>query len=748
MSTKLFAIDNSGSTSNNTNYWKTVNNIVKDYTNSNFVLWNSDTTEICDFKTVAKNITEKYGTAGTSPNVFLKHIKNDMDLVIITDGQIDSSNVAKCHDTLDRMKVKLNDVQVYFIGDEQHMNLSVAAPFTKLGNSCLLKVNDENIIDYDNLDLNLEQYYNNFSKFLEDYDTIYKKVTLLNLGNTNDKIRAEIIKLQNQLMNNIASQVSQSLPISDIIDTIRKNTFESVGEVMSLITKYDFSVNLNFLKEIQSSFGKLLAAFDNKNDFSFNRLRHGKIARASEIDEASITNTKITEDIVSKFECPILLDVDTPVLLIKDGDPILSDPVLIDTAEKIAQCPWTIFFYPELIEKVISRLDHPLGYTSTYQMFQNSTTIQSPLTRSNCSTALIFSQNQTKVKEANNYTLAKLLFGKKLLGGSDVWMAILFLIIKNCRYLSENVEFMETVSNYIIDRSSTCSVPITLTSSFCRPIIQTPLNIAVWYCINSYKLYNCGENNRFFAMYPFLDKMLELCKLFSLPVVFQEEMLVKADITRVLKFLGNKKRESGWNLKLRSLWQNSVTIDDNIFMLDGPNKSVAITDVIPFPTMLTIPQIYSLSKLVTNNTKIGNIILPDSVDKLNATFTVVKNYGYQDSCNTSPIIPINIDTLLPFKRDLETLEEWKVEAKKKFQCPIEKLLSMKFYIREFIIEHRRLPSKVEYLKHMQSRQKFRYGIDTLPEMVSQWADEVIDQYSKFDLKNFLKKYPESTRFIL
>lgn len=82
-----------------------------------------------ELKQIAKNCRGDFG--GTDPSTFLPHIRPNSRLVVITDGQIGSRQVAEFDSKLASTGVQLKSVEVYIVGSR--IDLSVVCPFLRCG---------------------------------------------------------------------------------------------------------------------------------------------------------------------------------------------------------------------------------------------------------------------------------------------------------------------------------------------------------------------------------------------------------------------------------------------------------------------------------------------------------------------------------------------------------------------------------------------------------------------------------------
>ena len=146
----IFAIDNSGSTGGEKEYWGKVTKLLKEADpNTQCIFWNSGVPQIVA-KAKAIDIAErKHGTGATDPSTFIpvlyQALENNelpINLILITDGQIAPSGnpdnkeqviacIAECDKLLKEKKAKFSELKVYFVYTGGGIDLSVAAPFLR-----------------------------------------------------------------------------------------------------------------------------------------------------------------------------------------------------------------------------------------------------------------------------------------------------------------------------------------------------------------------------------------------------------------------------------------------------------------------------------------------------------------------------------------------------------------------------------------------------------------------------------------
>ncbi|WP_339051349.1 hypothetical protein [Rickettsiella endosymbiont of Xylota segnis] len=275
------------------------------------------------------NFKYKKDGGGTYPSCFIKKLPRDetgIILTIINDGQVSNNEVKKCEDLLNENKIKFSDLNVFYIGPEDKMNLSVVASFLR-GERISEKgmVYNQYINDsYKNYFFvhpirELKKYFDNLTLFLKEADKLAEKFDLQNLGRTNQNkiFRDELAKLKNNLLDFILKKdknIEKTNP--ENIEKILKNLKESkdtdaINNLNNLIDN-----NQNLALELDTAFKKLFVALDRKDGYNFNRNVSNTHTMTTTVQEVPINelSTALAKKETTVYVCPITLNVDVPIL--------------------------------------------------------------------------------------------------------------------------------------------------------------------------------------------------------------------------------------------------------------------------------------------------------------------------------------------------------------------------------------------------------------------------------------------------
>ena len=168
-----------------------------------------------------------------------------------------------CDRLLENKDIKIKQLNVFFIGPEDNMNLSVSAPFMRAGRipeagmDCEIKINNEEIKRQTLKPAlsQIEKYWGKPEFFLEQASSFLNELTLQNLGRDNQDMifRNKLVGLQKNLLQVVAKNkqsgelksklddLMQTLPNKDEKSAMSgvKNLFEnSTDETEKQIEAY------------------------------------------------------------------------------------------------------------------------------------------------------------------------------------------------------------------------------------------------------------------------------------------------------------------------------------------------------------------------------------------------------------------------------------------------------------------------------------------------------------------------------
>lgn len=738
----VFAIDCSGSTGNHEKYWLTVYRMIDSNPNAKILFWDTSVKEMSRKDALAWCM-KKSGGGGTDPTCIAKALPSTskLNFVLVTDGQIDASSVSRCDQALNNRP--FSSVEVNFINTGGQMNLSVSAPFTRKADKVKINVGDEVLATGSTTEtIDLKKYYGKPEEFMKDAEMILKQVVLQCLGKNNQALRNEFLELQKNLLATLAKNNSAGGEYSKLRDLLKAGQYDAA---VTMVRTFIANADSSFGKKIEAIIQELINQCTGSTNFSFDLLQPGRLARAMPVKTAP-TEELPEEENHSKFECPVTLDNDSvPVLCVKQGTPIFEglDKGYLDS---LMTSPLMVLDNPDLVQKLVDRLDHLVSLTAYKELLKQSAIVKSPMTRNPISSIISVGNEKTHLK-ATNYALADLFFGKKLVGQPELWLAVLYFAIQKVEYLRENKEFMGAFVKSMIQRMESKNTNITLTGLPVDPLIKAPVDIAIWYCVVSPHIVNNttpvdDARNRLRSFGTASRYLLELVELFGYPY---DKAWTLHQMKRYKAFwwmMKEEKDHSDWRKRLRAQWQNSLTLSDgSIEMLDG-----APTGQKPkFPDFeLSLEELVALSKLVDQNKATNSVAIPSKLDLV--TPRHVTNYGYSDNLSDEDALsptPVCPDTFRPYTYDRKLKLHWLTCTEKKWG-PLNKQISNYNYFIRYVHENDEFPTQEKFIKYTASKQANRESnaMDTLPKQTVLFVKKMFEDYEEVlgkDFKNFTPK---------
>lgn len=731
-------IDYSGSTGGEAAYWNYASKLISENPDATYVIWDTEA-QIISRSAVQKIADKRQGNGGTQPQCFIKLIPEKSNLILLTDGQISTSDVDKCEKILNgRMFTK---VDVHFYKTSGEVNLSVSTPLTRktkyrmyLDGKILAEGSSIEAID-------LNPYFNNPEKFVDESDNLLKQIIMQNLGKTNTSLRDELLKLQKNMLNYIATSNSSDNKFGNLRELLSDGQYDdSIKLMKEVISKGDTSLG----KQIEKIIQEMIAQCSGSNNFSLNILEPGRLTRATVLDKITVEEIPKTEH-YSAFECPIFFEHDIPLCLIKTGPPVFFD-VEKNYLDNIMTNPFLVLNDSNLAERVKNRIDHLIGFDAGKSLFANAN-VKSPMSRELISSALVLG-NDTTHSTATNFALADIFFGKKLVGQSELWLSVLYFIIKQITYLSEDIQFMKVLESNLIYRMKSCNTNITLSGLPIEPLLKCPMDLAIWYCVASplivsNKSETDDARNRLRSFGSSVRYLLELVELLGYPYN-KSWTTYQLSLYRVFAWMMNEEKNcTQWRKLIRSQYQNSMTLEDGktLIILDGPalNKPSLPSNCEGVP----IVDLRDLMNLVSQNRTTNSVMIPiDFNERKCMKLKYEVNYGYPEIVEDVPV-KISPRTMRPYVIDLKLRKHWTI-CSEKIYGPLDKQISNDNYFIRYVDEYHCYPSKREFYLYIESKQANRLGnpVSTLPKMIAVFIDSLFQDYEEVLGVNF-NKVPSS-----
>jgi hypothetical protein len=736
----LVAVDYSGSTGGCANYWDAVSNIVSNVipkgANTNYLLWDSSYVMV-DFNKLIDNCKKRTGNGGTSPDEVLKYMTKTMPgeeivLHLFTDGQVGQGNVAACDALIKKHEISFKKVYVHFYNTGGAINLSVSAPFTR---KCAFEIyidGKSTAEGNSREEVDLRQW-EDLTYFLENYEKLRGNITMQNLGIMNNDLRNQLLELKKKLLAAYVKRGFDSTSEKPLMNALNSGDYaRALNEVNSLVVAYQSK--MDGPKLIEKAIGDMITACTSPGNFSFDLIKGSRAERADMVTDMPAEQVEEVLASEKTFECPIMLDTDVPALLIaKPQLPILAG-LEKDVVDDIINCPLNLWKYNDLVVKVAELLDHPVGCQSLKGgLFETS-----PLTRRELVGAVTLGAADDHCK-ATNWTLAQVFSGGKLLGNPDLWTVLVYYIAKKrVNYLSENEELMNSFGNHLKYRLMKHKTNLGLSGLPDFPLIKVPVGAALWYCVASGDIY--AEKNhaqdRLRAFGGIGEIFVHMLDVLGLPYD-KEYTHDRLKLLRVFGWMMSQKLNKAKLVDLiRSYYQNHIYLvgKERFIFLDGPEPAERnpkaptlpeFTQGIPFEVLVT------LSNLIDPLKKSGDVIIEKYVAPTRIHFK--KNYGYPTNWNKEQIfekeqkVKICPLTFRPYFIDPVKNKHWELCVEETWECPLDKMISLKNYYIRFVIENLKFPTREELIEYLYDKQRNKESnaMDTLPQYAEIFVDHMI-----------------------
>ena len=533
---KCFAIDYSGSTHGDTFYHNNVKSILDEKYNNedDIIIWDTIAkfTSYNEYMDINKN---RKGEGGTSPQSIFelfqnKEKKNYSEFILITDGEVNQSDVESCDKNFELYKNILiyNYAEIYLIGRKDYANLSVGCPFTRFCSSktILKSPNEEKIIsEISSDDLKIVEKVNSIStedEFNKNYESIKNACIIRLIGTSGDvEIRKALLLMQRRIIKD-NTQKNKLLNEEKIDILLKEKKFEEAKNEIKYCLKTidnEFSKKMNLL--IRISDGAI------KQIFNIDEIQSFQAITATKTEEV---NTLELEDIPSsiehsKFICPISIENEIdPVILITVPDEFIKDnkliPLLVGLdkiqTENIISCPYNALYNKDFMDKFHQCIDHAISLKQIRDAENSGHPFEvSPITRKKIIGIIPLGESNEHIKAAD-WTLMQLISGGKNLGDKNIWFSILWLLVKEKKfpYLNDVEDFLKA---QVLYRFSNYKTSISMSGLGNLPQKEVYYGTAAWACLISiYLIPEISRNNNLLLVHLFHYKeLVEIVNLFE-----------------------------------------------------------------------------------------------------------------------------------------------------------------------------------------------------------------------------------------
>jgi hypothetical protein len=458
------------------------------------------------------------------------------------------------------------------------------------------------------------------------------------------------------------------------------------------------------------------------------------------------------------------------VCLVTDGAPVL-DGVDKRQLEALMTHPLALLLDRALIGAVRARLDHLIGLDAVRTLAARAD-IVSPITRRPVVAVLAFGRERDHVR-ATNYALARILFGTKLVGVPELWLAALYFIVHDeVAYLRDQPAFMSAFRDHLTHRMRMHTTNMTLTGLPIEPMVKAPVDVAVWYCAISPFMWESNaardaECNRLRAFGPtarFLLRILD--ELFpdyayERPVIVHWCALYRAFAWMMHAAKQQTPQPQAWRTLLRAQVQNSTRLSDGttIVLLDGPASDATRPPLPPAlaDPALTFAELWTLAtQYVDVRNATGAVFIPRTLACVDAPVAVY-NYAYpRGMTTTDAYVPtLSPATFRPVYVDREERRPWGECFKERYGSnDMRQYLSMYKYFIDCTHDWHRYPTRDMYVAYVARKQAARWESpkETLPEAMAALVDQLFANYvrvlgagfAQVPVRDFMNKTGSST----
>jgi hypothetical protein len=759
----LIAYDGSGSTGDHAFYHDETQRIVAGNPDATILFWDTAGRPISREELAAIN-RERKGGGGTDPAVIADYVKAtgfDGDLVIITDGQVGSVD-----GVTHRLgpNAKFRSVTAHLIHTGGTVNMSVSCPFTRRSphqvylydadQECRLMTNTtaEDLAIVERLtEIGTETEFEAAAVSLE------KTVVAATMGSTGDPtLRDALLAMKSRIMRSEARAKGDSdtvralnvaldeRRVADAIALARTLTQEYYPEAEDPDTP-TWSARISRL--ISMTEGALRSTFDLSGISA--AIRGDRARRAAAAAPAAAVDAPLTDgNTTTPFECPITCETESDVvLLIAAGDPILTD-VDKDIANNLYDCPLNLLNYPALVTALKERLDHPISLRALKHSHDIGYPIDtSPMTRRSVATGAICLGAAESHSRATEWTLAHLFTGGKRVGNPDLWFAVLWILVEqgSVPYLAPILPQLRAHMAWRLTNHQS-SVSLTGVPEF--PTTRVPLRTAIWYVFASAEFGMEPRRDVLRAHLPHLAALEQLLTLTGLSV----SDAVRAHVIRLRTMLSmlswiKRDRHTLPNIAL-ALTQSCVEVTPaalrptfertpRFIPIDGvpkPAQLKLVRSLMPSVSRsLADDELIGLAALVDPSKSAGDIALP--IDWTPPPVPAIQCSGWISyGLRQIPRSPVRIcaATCRPYYYvPGSNGSVWRDAAERHYGVPVARLISVNEAYGNFVVKYGIYPTHDELLTYLYNRRVVHGGYPTLPHLIAQFVDEVIEEQRQF-----------------
>jgi len=711
-------LDTSGSTHSQT-YYSRVKRVIEPFTENitKSYFWNN-TCDEKDVEILKKSDKElkDYADGGTEPISCLQVMKENNileNIIFITDGEISVDEVKKMDDFITKNDMVIKNIECFVITDSA-VNDSVLIPLLRSNENCkLTRVTafGENLVMNIKNDL-LKQIENmTLEEFLEKKEDIKQCIINKKIGSLNKIDVSKFITLRDKYKSEIRKTINLTRDL-EIEKEFIKNAVDNFEKFQdSILIK-----NVDDLDTIEKEISKIinLCNLDLNDKLRYNE--NFNLLASHEADHNDeIVDTKV--DLNLKFECPIYYDDDTVVLTFNSE---------IEFDKSYLTNPLGLINNKEFVTNLKKSIMRPLGLKAFNKLYEKT----DPFSRQEIIGFITLSNNPEHVRISQNM-ICKVFFQGKFYKNFQLLFYVIWYLLPKIEFLNE----IQPVYDKFIKDYTFKVWPGLINSNYYKEKID--LKTAFLFIVTSFKNIQYNKGNiindskigcfqQFFSCIKLMISYLKLCS-----INLDQIAIENASEALSLFF---KKNDDRLLTLLKTAYQNSIRIDNQIILIDGPgNEEQAFKE---------IKEKYSIKML--ENDEILNIV---GFEK----FEYAVNWpNYCNSEFKSKKLEICSNTCRPYYfTNLRPVRTWKDEAK---ECFGEKFVSITKQILEYIVEFEVIPEQNDMLIFLAKKYKaYENSHFTLPSCIISITQSAMldykDIFKTIHVKEIKKRYLDSVRCV-
>jgi hypothetical protein len=774
MSNVLIAYDGSGSTGGAVFYHDQTQRIVAEFPDAQILFWDSSHRVITHHHLRAINAARK-GAGGTSSEEIAKYIQSKNfhgRLVIITDGEVSPQSVDRCANYVST-DWRFESVTAHLIGHRHSVNMSVTCPFTRNSPHTIYTYYSDSayerqqatLVTQSDLDsLQLIKKIKTIEEFIAAADAIERTVIARTMGTMGDpSLRDEILAMKKRA---IAAE-ARVLGASDAVTSLEAalgtgDTRAALVAARTITAEYydaidavnvdggSWSARLNRL--VSMCEGALRSTFDLSNlgaAIKSDRVRRAALATAAPTAAAPLTESSTADaSVAPTFTCPITWDDERDIVLltVSEGSSVLAG-LDKDVVNNLIDCPLNALNYPDVVERIKGKLDHPVSLRAYRASALSDNPIEvSPFTRATVHGGLTLAPNAEHAA-ATNWTLARVIAGGKLVGNADLWYAVVWLLVAN-GHIPYLAPIEPQLREHMIYRLRNHTTFIALTGLPELPTTRVKLATAIWYVFAASAL-DLPPRREPLRAHVFhaapLERLRELTG-YALPPGCDEHYARLRALMTMLSWV--KRDRFALPEAVIALTQAAIEIDPSSvgqavcdresrvprwIPIDGKatdaQRAAVRATLPPACRDLSIPEITSLAALVDPSKSLGDIELPFYGAPPVAIASIVgwRLYGLEPV----PSSPVRIcaATCRPYYQ-VTPLATWK-DASMSLYGDVSQQHSTNEQYGRFVQKYTAYPTRDEFLVYLYNRDIAHGAHKTLPAAILQFVDETFAENAAF-----------------